>query len=227
MTNAEIIALAAASMNDVNRETYTDIVVLPYYNMALKELEEIFEQNNIPVTNEESAVIVVPSGTSVIGFTTTPALPANLIEIQELWESETGQDRFLPVDKREFLIPTSNLERSFFGVWAWIDQEIHVYDLITDRDIKIDYIKSLFATITSAELADNMTVINGHGFLYYRTAGIMADLIEENAARADKLNNFAVAALDRSLGIGTKGKQSIVFRRRPFRANYRVTGPMR
>lgn len=214
---------SAALMNDQDRSTYTDAVLLPYLNIALSELQEVFELNNIPVTNETSTAIVVPAGTSLIGYLTVPALPTDLVEIQQLWESQTGLDSWSPVTKKEYLTAAilNGVSLSVFGVWAWIDQQINVRAAINNVDIKIDYIKNLFAEITIGLIGTQNAIVNTDTFFQYRTAALAAEFIEENITRADKLNIYGVSGLERSLGISVKGKQSIAVRRRPFRAAYK------
>ena len=38
--------MAASLQNDTAQSDYTDNAVLPYVNMAMNELQELFEQNN-------------------------------------------------------------------------------------------------------------------------------------------------------------------------------------
>ena len=225
-TYTSILASSAAVLNDQTRAVYTDAVLLAYLNMALAELEEIFELNNIPVTNETSAIINVPAGITVIGYNTAPdpVLPPDLIEIQQLWESLEDQEAWTPVTKKEFLTQSSIINGSpiaAFGVWAWMDQEIHVLESNQDNDLKLDYIKSLFSEITVGQLNALNPITNTDTFLSYRVAGLAAEFIDENTVRADKLNLFGGSALERSLGISIKGKQSITTRRRPFRAAWK------
>lgn len=222
-TWTSIFTRSAALLNDQERATYTDTVLLPYLNIALPELQEIFELNNIPVTNETSATIPVPSATSVISFTSVPALPTNLVEIQRLFESQTGQNLWFPVTKREFLTADilGSVPLTMFGVWAWIDQEIHVRSAVNPIDLKLDYIKSLFTELTLGGLGVQNTILNTDSFFLNRVAALASEFIDENLIRADKLNGFAVMGLDRSLGISVKGKQAIAVRRQPFRAAYK------
>lgn len=210
-------------MNDQDRAVYTDAVLLPYLNIALSELQEIFELNNIPVTSTTSATIAVPAGTSLIGYLTVPALPLDLVEIQQMWESATGQNNWVPVTKQEYLTASilGNVQLSIFGVWAWLDQQINVRATITPIDIKLDYIQNLFAEITIGLVGTNNVIVNTDTFFQYRTAALAAEFIEENITRADKLNMYGVSGLERSLGISIKGKQSIAVRRRPFRAAFK------
>jgi len=214
---------AAVCLNDQARATYTDTVLLPHLNTALSELQEIFELNNIGSTGKSSATIAVPAGTSVIGFLTVPALPADLIEIQQLFESQTGQNIWIPVTKHNYLTRDilGSVPYSIFGVWAWLEQQINLRAANTPIDIRMDYIKNLFAEITIGLIGTSNPILNTDTFFQYRTGALAAEFIEENTARADSLNNDGLNALQRSLGISVKGMQSIAIRRRPFRAAFK------
>lgn len=224
-TYAQVLSDAAALLNDVSRQEFTDAVLLPYLNMSMRELEEIYELNNIPSTNETSAKLDVPANTVAIAFTGgPPVLPADLIEIRRLWCSQDGSNKWIPVDKREYLtqdsLPGSSTSQ-FFSVWAWMEQEIRLIASSVALDLKIDYIKYLFARLAIGDITGNVSVLNGHNTLMYRTAGLAAEFVAENKTRADQLNAFAVTSLNVNLGISTKAKQGMVFRRRPFRFSWR------
>lgn len=235
MTYEQVLASSAALLNDQERQVYTDAVLLAYLNIALAELQEMFELNNIPSTNEESTKIDVPIGQSTIGFPPaipvvgTAYLPSNLTEIRRLYCSSDGQNNWIgPVTKQEFItgdILPGGSNNTFFNTWSWEDQEIRVIASITPLDIKLDYIKTLFPIpMVIGDIDDDLTILNSASFLQYRVAGLASDFIEENESRADKHNTFALASLDRSLGISVKSKQSIVSRRRPFRASFKRRG---
>ena len=226
-TPSAIIDMVASLQNDTAQTVYTDAACLPYLNIALDELQEQFELYNIPSTNDTSAILNVLLGTSVISFTSSPALPSDLIEIQQLWESPEGENKWIPMTKKEFL--PHNLESgqtiSQFLIWAWVEQNIKLIAANADIDLKIDYIKSLFATpILIGAVGTDLPIINSKSYLGYRTAALCAHFIGENKSRSDELNIFAIQALDRVLGIGTKGRQSITTRRRPFMSGYRTRG---
>lgn len=214
---------ASALLNDADRAVYTDIVLLPYLNITLSELQEIYELNNIPVTNNHSATIAVPAGIAAIGFATVPSLPVDLVEIQELFESQTGQNNWIPVTKKEFLTASilGATPISMFGIWAWMNQEITLRAAANAVDLRLDYIRSLFVELTISMLGQQNTILNTDSFIQYRVAGLASEFIDENLTRADKLNGFAIMGLERSLGISIKGKQSISIRRRPFRAAFK------
>lgn len=214
-------------MNDSAQTLYTNEVVLPYFNLALDELQELYELNDIPVTNETSVIIRIPAGIKRVGFDTNPALPSDLIEIKELWESIAGQNRFIRVAKREFLPHRleDNTTISQFLIWAWMGQRIELIAANGPNDLKIDYTASIFKTpILIKDVNINLPFTNIKTFLEYKTAAICAMFIAENETRALALDSSSGTALGRALGIPIKGMQEIVTRRRPFRASYKQRG---
>ncbi len=225
-TPTEIVSMAASLMNDTAQQNYTNAAVLPYLNMALNELQELFELNNIPTTNETSSVLSVPIATVIIGANTIPALPSQLIDIQQLWESPSGQNRWIPMTRREFLSHYfDDTDRTQFSIFAWMNQEIRLLAAISVIDLKIDYIQSIFATpILIGQVGNDLGIKNSLSFLGYRTAALCAEFIGENPTRAASLNSDASIALDRTLGISTKGRQATTTRRRPFQSSYRTRG---
>ena len=113
---------------------------------------------------------------------------------------------------------------SKFSFYVWENQIIKFLPSNQSNDIKIDYIKDIFTPLVDETSLIN--VINAATFLEYRTAGLCAEFIERNLASANSLNTYAIMALDRATGIGVKGKQTILTRRRPFRAAYKKRGFM-
>lgn len=230
MTYEEVLVQSRALLNDQDGALYTNAIMLPYLNLALAETQELFEQNNVPVTNETSAVIEVPDGTSAITFPpdpiipNTPYLPSNLVEIQRVWYSNSGQNNWFSVTRRDFLTGGNDTLVSYFSVWAWGDQELRVLAANTDLDLKLDYIQKLFAVLDVSDLTDNLTIVNVSTWLSFRTAALCAEFIDENPTRSQSLNIQGLAAMDRSLGISTKGRQAIMTRRRPFRASWKMRG---
>lgn len=222
-----VLAKAASLMNDTARTVYTYTAVLPYLQIALQELQEYFELNNIPATQLVSSVINIPAGITQIIFNGVgvPKLPDDLIEPQQLWEREEGIDPFVPMSKRDYLPhQLEGVLTGKFSLYVWENNAIKFLPANRDNDIKIDYIKTIFTAITTE--TDPINCINAATFLEYRTAALCAEFIERNQASANSLNSYAVLALDRATGIGVKGKQNILTRRRPFRAAYKKRGFM-
>lgn len=224
LTAASVMDSSASLMNDTAKTVYTYVAQIPYLNMALIELSGHFQLNNIPVTNETSAAITIPIGTTEIcafdgvGAGPLPHYPQDLIEIQELGERTSGSgDKFSPVSKRESL---SNLTPSdVIRIWAWEGQKIKFAAVTAVREVELKYIKTLFLKVTNQ--AQVLGVIDAEAFLYYKTAALCSMFIGENESRAEALNGLAIQALDTALGIGTKSKQNIVTRRKPFMSSYK------
>jgi hypothetical protein len=148
-----------------------------------------------------------------------------MIEPKQLWERQAGIDPYVPMSRRDYI--PHNLEGILtgkLGFYVWENQTIKFLPANRSNDVKIDYVKDIFTALVDETSLIN--VINAATFLEYRTAGLCAEFIERNQANADALNTYAVMALDRATGIGVKGKQTILSRRRPFRAAYKKRGFM-
>lgn len=220
-----VLAKSASLLNDTARTVYTYAAVLPYLQVALQELQEHFELNNIQSTQLTSAVIPVNAGVTSLAFNVVPGLPSDMIEPQQVWERERNIDPFVPMARRDYI--PHNLEGTptgRFSFYVWENNVMQFLDCNRDNDIKIDYIKDLFTPLVDENSLINC--INGATFLEYRTAALCAEFIERNQANANALNAYAVMGLDRATGIGVKGKQTILTRRRPFRAAFKKRGFM-
>jgi len=229
LTAANVMDKSASLMNDSLRTVYTYTAQMPYLNMALNELQEHFQLNNIPVTSQTSATITIPVLTTAVnpvdggGTVTPPNYPSDLVEIQQIGERLSGSsDAFIPLTRRDNVPQTGDLQSHALRVWAWEDQRIKFAGATSIREIRLDYIKNLFAEVTSETAV--LGVINSASFLHFRTAALCSQFIGENQSRASELDTFAILALDRATGISTKAKQSINTRRRPFMASYKHRG---
>lgn len=222
-----VLNAAAVLLNDPIRQTYTYQATLPYLQIALHELREHFEQNNIPVTQETSAIITMQIGQTTIVFNGVgvPTLPNDLVEPAQLWECPTGTNQWIPMTKRDYLPHyLETIQQSQFIYYTWNQQQIQFLAANAVIDIKIDYIGELFQSFVDQNSPIN--VINAQTFLEYRTAALCAEFIERNLTSAQGLNAYAVIGIDRVTSIGVKGKQNIFTRRKPFRAAYKRRGWM-
>jgi len=227
----QIMDTAAVLYNDSEKTVLDYEIQLPYLNMALKELQEIFQQNNVPVTSKTSAVIPINANVSSLSFSDDPletvAIPSNFIDIERMWESPRGINQWIPMYRQNFLPHyLENNQINQLVYFSFNGQQFQFLPANADNDIKLDYIKSLFAHIQNPYGQDIIDIINSELFLSFRIAGLAAEFIGENIDRATSLNNNAYSSLERSLGISAKGRQAIVTRRRPFRASYRGRGYM-
>jgi hypothetical protein len=225
-TAGDVMDIAAALLNDPDKNNYTYVAQIPYLTLATQELQEYYQQNNIPVTNETSIVIAVDSGVDEIGFedfSPAPNLPDDLIDIRRLWYSPRDQEQWIPMTKRTYLPHyLEGQETNPLTYYTWNNQKLEFLPANADNDIKLDYIQTMFPEIVDENT--QLSVINAKTFLEYRTAGLCAEFIGENPTRATALNGNAVLGSDRASGIATKGTQSVPIRRRPFRAAWRRRG---
>lgn len=225
---SDIMDAVASLLNDTAKSVFTYTVQLPYLKIAIQQFREELEQNNVPVTDTVSAAITIPAalttGTTTINFSSSPALPADLIEIQQAWERLTGVDPYVPMTRVEFL--PHYLEGSLmsqFVYWAWQGNGFTVLNSNQVNDIKLDYIAELLST-------DNITqstvigVINSRSFLQYKTAALITEYINFNTEVATSFEGKATEALDRAIGIESKARQAIYTRHRPFRAGWKSRG---
>lgn len=225
---SEVMDLAAAAMNDVDKTNYTYEVQIPYLKMALQELQEIYELNNLQTVEDSSEVLSIPAAsngnpsivTVKFNVMNAPRLPDNLIEPQRLWERNTDINPWIPMVRKDF-IPANliGIQTNQFIYWIWQRNELKFLSSNQVNDIRIDGVYSLFPKYVVENTI--IPVINGLNFLQFRVAGLLSELIENNQARAGVNNSNASLSLDRITGITIKSKQNIVARRRPFRQAYK------
>lgn len=221
---SEVMDLSAAALNDIDRTTYDYDTQIPYLKLASQELQEIYELNSLPVTEQSSAAIPVNAGITELRFNapSQPRLPDNLIEPQQLWERTRNTNNWVPMTRKEF-IPhiLEDVETAQLAFWVWQQNMIKFMASSQDNDVKIDYIGSLFPKYIRADTI--IPVQNAIGYLAYKTAELISDMVEHNDARAQSNGARAMLSLDRIAGITIKSKQQIQTRRRPFRAAYKRT----
>lgn len=223
---SEILATSAAFLNDPSQGMFTNVKMLPYFNQALRDLQEKYELYDIPITHETTDVISVPAGSvgiTSIGFIGPgPKLPRNLIELKQVWESPSGQETWTRMSPRDFLSQQQlNSQIPQFLVYTWEDDELKVFTATQDNDIKLDYVKSLFSSVVDVSMELGVKFDKCYSYLAYRTASLSAFYIGENPTRALALNSDAEKAMDSALGVAIKGQQKIPTRRLPFRFGFK------
>ncbi len=222
MLASEVMDLSASLLNDTALSIFTYTTQIPFLNIALSELQEECELNNVPITNKTAVILSIAAGTEGIGGGNgQPSLPPNMIEPLDLQERVSGNAySFIPMNKVEF-VPSNVTPTAYLTYWAWEDEAIKFIAGGSNGvvDVKIHYIQSIFKNIASEN--DPIVMTNSKTFLMYRNAALCAQFIGENESRAGDLNTMAMLALGRALGISTKGRQSIFTRRRPFNAGWR------
>ena len=221
---SEVMEWVAALMNDVARASYTNAAILPYLNMAVDELQEELTRHNVSVTDETAAYITVLAGQTVITPVESPTLPHfpfDLREVRDLGERLSGSsDPFVTMHRQTFLnvrTPSTSLID-----YAWTGQEIRLNGAVSDRELKLDYIRELIHNVNTEH--DEIGIIGSKSYLAYKTASFCAKYVAENPERATLLKEDADGCLENILGIASKGQQGIVTRRKPFRSAWKSRG---
>lgn len=221
-TAGDVMSAVRALLNDNAGQYYNNTVQIPYMNMAVLELREYLELSNSPVTNYSDTVLVIPANTTVINYVTTPALPQDLVDIRQMWYRPTGDGPFVPLTRRDFLPHWLDGQDLYsFLFWAWYDNAVHIPSSSQINDLKLDYIKQI------AEIVDEnsqLSLINAQSFLNFRTAALLCRYVKNDVEKAQDMDVNAQTALDRLIGIESKGRQAITTRRRPFRQGYKNRG---
>jgi len=214
---SDIMDSVAVLLNDTQKQNFTYVALIPHMNIAVAELRELMELNNVNMANNSSIGIPVNAGTTSIPLT---SLPGDLVDIRKISERIWGNtnDDFIEMTRLEFL-PQYVVQTSFLVYWAWYQQVINLIGALQKIELRVDYVSSPLPVITDP--SNVIGTINAQSYLTYRTAALAANFIGENPTRAQALDGDAGIALDRFLGINTKGKQSEAIRRRPFMQGFR------
>ena len=224
LTAGEVMDWVASLMNDTGKTAYTYVTMLPYLNMALDELQEEMERHNVPVTDETAAYIRIPVGTLKVTPIESPELPHfpdDLLEVRALSERLYGtSDPFTPMHRNNFLnvrtLSTSLLD------FSWTGQEIRFIGAVTDRELKLDYLRELIRNADSGHTP--IPIMGVKSYLAYKAASFCAKYVAENPERAKLLLDDADGCMDNILGISAKGRQGITTRRKPFRSAWKSRG---
>ena len=232
LTAGEVMDRAAVLMNDPAKTDYTYITLLPHLNIALDELKASLADNQSGISIGNALPLVVPKGTAAIWPPDYPFQPPTVLkynvditDIQEIVERRVGggENEWTLMTRLEFHPLHEPMD--ILGSWAWEQRAIKFgpKGAKTDREIRIKYI--IFEERMTA--VDETTII-GHAdlrpYLSFKTAALAAMFIGENPERAGLLEAQASEALDRIMSIQNKGRQNVMTRHRPFRANYKLRG---
>jgi len=228
ITAGEIMDRSAVLMNDPTKTDYTYAVLTPFLKMALDELSEnLMDSHNSP-TLLTSEPILLEKGTNAIhhpenplGF--TPHYPAYLVEVQSVTQRPAGTNGpYLPIKRVDYTYETGPADRFLF--WAWESQIIrfNTTGVTQDTQVILHYIRDMgpYTGIPTQIVGP----ANSRSYLAYKTAAYAAQFIGENPERAAILDAKAEQALERMESINNKGRQQVMTRHRPFRANWKARG---
>jgi len=192
-------------MNDADTQLYSNAVLLPF----------VQQEYGLGLTKEVSAFVAVPAGA-------LPVITINEINDMvlplELYERAAG-DTGLYSLMSKLTFETEDERDDSLRVWNWRENEIKLLGALTDREVKVKYIKGLPALVNETS---PILLNSSLEFLAARSSGLASRYIGGNIARADACDNDAGRLLPRLVSIEVKATQENPVRRRPFRARHHV-----
>lgn len=154
----------------------------------------------------------VPAGTSILNSTSTPVLPAWVLEPIRLWERNTGTTNWIPMIEVLDHLPMNNPPTSQFGYWEFRDQalrfppasvtidvRLHAYSRLTELTMPLDVV-GLPDLVNAVSYAAAALALGGDPFL-------------------EKKGNDALQSI---ANLNAHMKQSTPGRRRRFRRGIRL-----
>lgn len=210
-----VLDRAAFYLNDVNRDYFSNTVLMEPFIAAYDDLkEQLFEVNMAAVMKKSEALEITAETVLDVGGPTGPALPRDFVAPIELWEKSQDTSNDYVEMKRLRVLPNTDVKTVSLVYWAYHNQYIHFLGATSNRTVKMYYISDTLEI--PDDVAARINLFNAKSYLAYRTAALAADYLGENAERADKLNNEADKAMEVLLNTDTKNQQSMPVRRRPF-----------
>lgn len=211
MLASVVLDRARAALNDRQGQLFNDDVLLPFLNNAWEDLQSEMQVNGLPAVYNATAALTITAGATVISTTSTPPLPTDIIEPQNLYEKGTTETDWIPMTEFPGLLPTRQGQK--LGIWQWKEEEIKLVGATANRDILIEYLKSFPEVIgpsTQIPLAGTKL------FLAYKTAAEAASDIGQNGTRAESLSTRANVEKAKFIAIRVKGQQGVSTRRIPY-----------
>lgn len=224
-TTGDIWKRCRGQLNDRTGGKYTNDALVTFTQDAQDELEDALMEIGSELFGETSADIAVPAGTTAIGYTGgPPILPADLVEVRELYEKASGANAANYSLMGLATVITPGVLGPTLDEYLWEDQKLKFLGATVARDIRILYRKG-FPAITDPANPSQIIPFNGAAsFMSYKISALAAELIGQNHTRALILHQSAEVALDRALNIRTRQLQGSPNRHRAWNRNTRRRG---
>lgn len=224
MANPTLTAIwkqARAHLNDVAIAKFTNQVLLPFTQDAVHELEDTLLEHGVNVFKETSAKLDVPANTTAISYTTTPALPSDLVDVTTVEEKVDGAGDDTYVELAKPLRLPRRVQGGTLDEYVWEEQQIKFVGATLPVDILIRYLKGFPVLTDPADGNQEVPFNEGLPFLAYKTSALAAELIDQNHDRAYVLHQQAEMAMRRILNLQARSNQDQPVRRRGWRRSSR------
>jgi hypothetical protein len=210
-TAGTVMTRSAAHLNDLSQLVYTSAVLLPFFNMALDELEEEMAVFELTPLKKESIIIDVPAGSQFL-----PQMPIDFVESVALFERNKGsQDiwaevgEVVSIDRNYTDNPTQNIVE-----WTVRGPQVFINPPSAGREAQLSYIAGLAQATGEATALD---IESSRRFLALLTARNAARDLGNSVTKADSYREDIIRARDRLIGRMQKNSQDVLgTRRRPY-----------
>lgn len=215
---SEILTQVRALLNDTSGQIFSDAVLFPFIDKAYDDLQEIFDDEDVPTQSERSATLLVAANVVTISLTSTPALPADFLLPVTLWERPGSSAATVLWEIMEMKRWEPNTEKGdTLRYWTFREEEIKLVGATVARDLRIDYRKALTAITTAAI---TIPVNKAKNYLADRTAQLASMHIGENESRSATCQQSAELSMGRLVSAIIKLRQRTPQRRRRFFPGY-------
>jgi len=203
-----VMSDAAALLNDPSKLTWTDAILLPFYQRAHKEVIQAYENHGSPILREVSVLTTIAIGATSISTITDIRTPLTL------WERLSGStDLFTEMHETDWEPEVVISDSLVF--WNWREATIVFIGATTARQVKLRYIKTMDAP---ASANTSVTIPEADLYLSTKTASLAAGVGGGNLDRATELAAQAEMYLFQLLNNQIQGIQGIPVRKKGYRA---------
>lgn len=207
-TSGSVMLRASAHLNDANQLVYNSTILLPYFNMAVDELQEELGVHAIVEMDKSSIIILVDPNDVVLD-----QLPLDFMEAIRLIERSRGsQDSWREITEVRAIDP--NLKSTTIDQWTERSSSILINSPSTGREVMLEYL----ASMTIAEGEDGpINIETSRRLLALLTARNAARDAGNSASKANTYESDISRARDRLVRRLQNKSQTIMgVRRMPF-----------
>lgn len=220
LNSTTIYTNARALLNDQNNVLFTNTVLQPLLQIALRDLEAKVILEDGPLLVERTAETTINSGTTVW----TSGFPTDVVYPMYLEERAVGSANETDWIRMQFKDPIPNEAQSEMLVyWNWREEAILLLGAISNRNVRMTY-KKLIDTVASGGVI-NVGLQFAENYLEYHLAELAAATIGQNFEIASALGNSANERLEDVLAIIDKHNQKEPIRRRNYSSKYGRINP--
>jgi hypothetical protein len=210
---SDAMVRASGLLNDFSQTTYNNVNLLTHIQNAVLRLESEFRLNDLPVSNEESAVLAITAGANLTAAS-TPPIPADLIVPYDMWEKPTGSsvDNYVPMLQVREL--PNRLQDTTLNEWQWRDSEIYFVGATVAVDVKLTYEKKLFTTKFTA--SESFVMLDIELYLAAQTAAFAALILGGNSELSAANQAMADDQIKKIIANRVKERQNLPVRRKAY-----------